>query len=89
LLSVLNYVHFYEYCFKFIFWMISSEWLSESIMEKFVKTKQPTRVLVIYSKSEEGKAFVHANCVFDAIQVNETGLLSSAVFGFVRYLLRN
>jgi hypothetical protein len=27
--------------------------------------------------------------VDDAIQVNETGLLSSAVFGFVRYLLRN
>jgi hypothetical protein len=67
--------------------MISSEWLSESIMEKFVKTKQPTRVLVIYSKSEEGKAFVHANCVFDAIPVNETGLLWSAVFGYVIKIL--
>jgi hypothetical protein len=43
---------------------------------------------ISYSKSEEGKAFVHANCVFDAIQVNETSLLSSAVFGFVRYLFR-
>jgi hypothetical protein len=31
-------------------------------------------VIVIYSKSEEGKAFVHANCVDDAIQVNESGL---------------
>jgi hypothetical protein len=38
--------------------------------------------IVIYSKSEEGKAFVHANCVFvheaeltiQAIQVNESGL---------------
>jgi hypothetical protein len=25
-------------------------------------------------KSEEGKAFVQANCVFDVIQVNESGL---------------
>jgi hypothetical protein len=33
--------------------------------------------IVIYSKSEEGKAFVHANCVFvdDAIQVNESSLI--------------
>jgi hypothetical protein len=62
--------------------MISSERLSECIMEKFVKTKQPTRVLVIYRKSEEGKAFVHANCVFDAIQVNETGLIVECCIWF-------
>jgi hypothetical protein len=29
-------------------------------------------IIVIYSKSEEGKAFVHANC--NAIKVNESGL---------------
>jgi hypothetical protein len=30
--------------------------------------------IVIYGKSEEDKTFVHANCLDDAIQVNESGL---------------
>jgi hypothetical protein len=31
--------------------------------------------IVIYTTREEGKAFVHANCMFDdAIQVNKSGL---------------
>jgi hypothetical protein len=31
-------------------------------------------IIIIYSKSEEDKAFIHANCVFDdASQVNESG----------------
>jgi hypothetical protein len=40
-------------------------------------------VMVIYIKSEEGKAFVHANCVFvNAIQVNESGLTLESCIRF-------
>jgi hypothetical protein len=39
-------------------------------------------VMVIYSKSEEGKAFVHANCVDNAIQVNESGLILESCIRF-------
>jgi hypothetical protein len=42
---------------------------------KKTKTKRGLKKgdIVIYSKSEEGKAFVHANCE-EAIQVNENRL---------------
>jgi hypothetical protein len=40
--------------------------------------------VVIYSKIEEGKAFVHANCM--QFKWTKAALLSSAVFDFIRYL---
>jgi hypothetical protein len=53
-----------------------------------------TGIYSIYTKSEEGKAFVHANRVFSSaswtmqFKWTKAALLSSAAFGFVRYLVR-
>jgi hypothetical protein len=43
------------------------------------------QTIVIYSKSEERIAFVHANC--GAIQVNESGFTLYDVFSFVLKIL--
>jgi hypothetical protein len=47
----------------------------------FIILRETNKVLVIYSKSEEGKASVHANAMQYAIQVNE----SECCLCFVRY----
>jgi hypothetical protein len=51
----------------------------------FIILRETNKVLVIYSKSEEGKASVHANAMQYAIQVNESDLTLECCLCFVRY----
>jgi hypothetical protein len=55
-----------------------------TLMRHFFLTQQ--KRIVIYSKSEEGKAFVHVNC--SASWTMQFKWAKAAVFGFVRYLVR-